>query len=263
MLGDYELFKNDFLKLSELDLSFYKERQMKRRINSFISRKDHSTYKSFFNSLTLDKKLYDEFINYLTINVSEFFRNPTQWDVLEREILPHLFNYSSTLKVWSAACSTGEEPYSLVMLLSKFLDLNKIKVLATDIDTGAIDKAKLGLYSEKSLSNLPKDFISKYFKKINNSFKISEKIKNCVQFEQQNLLRDTYPLNCDLIVCRNVLIYFTEDAKDIIYKNFHNSLSEHGILFVGSTEQIIMSQKYKLKPVKTFFYKKVKKDIET
>jgi len=260
MLGDYELFKKDFFKLSEIELSFYKERQMKRRINSFINRKGHNSYKSFFKALTVDKKIYDEFINYLTINVSEFFRNPTQWDILEKEVLPYLFNYNSTLKVWSAACSTGEEPYSLVMLLSKFLDLNKIKVLATDIDVGAIDKAKLGLYSEKSLANLPEDFITKFFEKVNNSFKISEKIKNCVQFRQHNLLKDEYPTACDLIVCRNVLIYFTEEAKNKMYKNFNNSLTEHGILFVGSTEQIIMSQKFKLEPIKTFFYKKVKKD---
>lgn len=261
MICNYENFKEKILELTGIDLSSYKERQMKRRIDSLISRKNHKDYDSFYKALTIDKQLYDEFINYLTINVSEFYRNPSQWEVLEKEIIPYLYKYNKKLKIWSAACSTGEEPYSLVMLLSKFLDLYQIKILATDIDIGAINKAKTGTYSEKSLINLPNDFVNKFFKKTDNSYKINEEIKNCVEFKHHNLLKNKYPLNCDLIVCRNVLIYFTEEAKDNIYKMFNKSLNEHGVLFVGSTEQIIMPQKFKLEPIKTFFYKKVKEDI--
>ena len=258
MLDGYENFKVKILKLTGIDLSFYKERQMKRRINSFISRNNYVSYDSFYKALMEDTKLYDEFVNYLTINVSEFYRNPNQWNVLEKEIIPYLLSYNKNLRIWSAACSTGEEPYSLVMLMSKFLDLNQIKILATDIDIGAINKAKAGIYSEKSLVNLPKDFIHRFFKKTDAFFNINDEIKRCVEFRHHNLLEDKYPSNCDLIVCRNVLIYFTEEAKINIYHRFRESLSGNGILFVGSTEQIIMPQKYKLQPMKTFFYKKSK-----
>ena len=257
MLGDYEIFKKNILRLTDIDLSSYKERQMKRRINSLIDRKNHKSYESFLNALSVDKQLYDEFINYLTINVSEFYRNPNQWVVLEKEIIPYLLSFNKKLKIWSSACSTGEEPYSLVMLLLKFLSVDEIRILATDIDIGAINKAKIGVYSEKSLANLPKEFIKKYFKKVNNSYKINENIKKCVDFSHHNLLKDRYPSDCDLIVCRNVLIYFTEKAKDSVYKKFNKSLREHGILFVGSTEQIIMAQKYEFEAMKTFFYKKI------
>ena len=161
------------------------------------------------------------------------------------------------LNIWSSACSTGEEPYSLVMLMSNFFPLNSIKVLATDIDDGAIDKAKLGLYSEKSLENLPKKFIEDYFTKIEKSYKISDKIKSRVEFKKLDLLKDTFPKNVDLITCRNVMIYFTDDAKDLLYKKFNKSLSENGILFVGSTEQIIMPERYNFKSEKTFFYKNI------
>ena len=178
----------------------------------------------------------------------------TDW---EEEILPYLIRGTKKCpKIWSAACSTGEEPYSIVMLLNKFFALKDIKVLATDIDLGAINKAKFGLYNEKSLDNLPKEFKYKYFEKIENSFKIKDEIKKCVEFKKVGLLKDSYPTNVDLIICRNVMIYFTEQAKELLYKKFYNSLSTEGILFVGSTEQIILPERYNFKPVKTFFYKK-------
>ncbi len=258
MLNDYEGFKLKILKLIGIDLSSYKERQMKRRIDSLISRNNYKDYDSFYKALTEDSKLYDEFINYLTINVSEFYRKPNQWYVLEKEIIPHLLSFNKKLKIWSAACSTGEEPYSLVMLMSKFLDLSQINILATDIDIGAIEKAKIGVYSEKSLTNLPKDFVCRFFNKKGNFYEVNYEVKKCVEFKHHDLIKDRYPSNCDLIVCRNVLIYFTEEAKNSIYHRFREALNDNGVLFVGSTEQIIMCQKYKLAPIKTFFYKRSK-----
>lgn len=255
-MDKYEAFKNQVYSLVGIDLSSYKEKQMKRRIQSLITRNKFVDFDDYFDGLKRDKKLYDEFTNYLTINVSEFYRNPAQWNVLEKEILPELIKKNKNINIWSSACSTGEEPYSLVMLLTKFFDLKDIKVLATDIDLGAIEKAKLGMYSEKSLQYLPDEFKSKYFERLGSSFKINSKIKNCVQFKQMNLLKDAFPHNCDLILCRNVLIYFTEEAKNDIYIKFNSSLKEDGILFVGSTEQIIMPERYNFKSVKTFYYKK-------
>jgi len=256
MLIDYEGFKEKVLKLTGIDLSSYKERQMKRRIDSLISRNNYDGYDSYFKALTKDSSLYDEFINYLTINVSEFYRNPAQWEILEKEIIPNLLKSGDMLKIWSAACSTGEEPYSLAMMMSRFTSLDKLRILATDIDDGAINKAKEGLYSFKSLENLPKDFRDKFFAKDGERYKISDKIKNCIEFRHHNLLLDKYPAKCDLIVCRNVMIYFTEEAKTLMYNNFREALNVNGVLFVGSTEQIILPHRYKLEPVKTFFYRR-------
>ena len=255
MLIGYESFKEKIFKLTDIDLSCYKERQMKRRIDSLITRNGFKDYDSYYNSLLKDNRLYNEFINYLTINVSEFFRNPSQWEILEKEIIPQLLSIKKNIKIWSAACSTCEEPYSLVMLLSKFMRLNEIKILATDIDEDAINKAKIGVYSEKSIANVPVEFINKYFNKMSNSYKIREEIKKCVEFKKHNLLMDKYPSGCDLISCRNVLIYFTEDAKNNIYLKFSKALSPYGVLFVGSTEQIISAHKYNLQPMKNFFYR--------
>lgn len=254
MLTNYEGFKEKILKLTGIDLSSYKERQMRRRIDSLIRRNNYDDYDEYYKALTQNKKLYDEFINYLTINVSEFYRNPAQWEMLEKEIMPNILKVNKRPKIWSAACSTGEEPYSLAMMMTRFMDLSSIKIIATDIDDGAIAKAKNGIYAPKSLANLPKDFVANYFNQVGENYKISDKIKNCIEFRHHNLLEDKYPDNCDLIVCRNVMIYFTEEAKAAMYHKFRDALNSNGILFVGSTEQIILPQRYKLEPVRTFFY---------
>lgn len=257
-MGKYEAFKKNINRLINIDLNYYKEKQMKRRITSLMNRNGYDDFDEYFLALKADKDLLDQFINYLTINVSEFYRNPSQWGILEKEILPKLIeNTGKPLKVWSSACSTGEEPYSLVMLLSKFYDLKDIKILASDIDDGAIEKAKLGMYSEKSLVNLPDEFKVKFFDKLGSSFKIKESIKNRVVFKKIDLLKDSFPINMDLITCRNVMIYFTDEAKDLLYKKFHASLSKEGVLFVGSTEQIILPERYDFRSVRTFFYKKI------
>lgn len=255
----YEAFKKNIDSLVNIDLNYYKEKQMKRRIISLMNRNGYNEFNDYFLALKSDKELLNQFINYLTINVSEYYRNPTQWQVLEKEILPTIIGKQKrALKVWSAACSTGEEPYSLVMLLTKFYDLRDIKVLATDIDSEAMRKAKVGLYTEKSLESLPLRFKEKHFEKIGSSYKIKDEIKNRVEFKKMDLLKDSFPLNMDLITCRNVMIYFTDEAKELLYSKFHNSLNENGIFFVGSTEQIILPERYNFKSVKTFFYKRLK-----
>ncbi len=253
---DYEGFKEEILKMTKINLTLYKEKQMKRRIDALIKKNNFDTYKEYVQALKDSKDLFKEFINYLTINVSEFYRNPDQWAVLEKEIIPLLLGKNKKINIWSSACSTGDEPYTLVMVLNKMLPLSSIKILATDIDMGALEKAKNGVYTTKSLENLPKEMREKYFTMVGDNYKVKDEVKNCVEFRQFNLLRDPYPTGMDLIVCRNVLIYFTEEAKNDIYKKFNMALNPQGILFVGSTEQMIMANKYNFKSIKTFFYVK-------
>jgi chemotaxis protein methyltransferase CheR len=258
VLGSYETFKQSIYEMTKIDLNSYKERQMKRRIEALIAKHGINSYNDYVIKLKSDKVAFDEFINYITINVSEFFRNPEQWALLEKEVFPYLMDhFGKELKIWSAACSTGDEPYSLAILLSKFMPMNKIKIIATDIDKTVMEKANAGLYHVKSLKALPDEFLNKYFDKLNDrTYQISNSIKSCVEFKQHDLLRDAYPSNCDLIVCRNVLIYFTDEAKNKIYSDFHKALKKDGLLFVGSTEQIIQAGQIGFNNFKSFFYKK-------
>lgn len=257
-MGDYELFKKQIFTLTQIDLNAYKEKQMKRRIESLITKHGIKSFADYVAAIKADKDMFEEFVNYLTINVSEFYRNPEQWKVLENDILPELMSRTKSLKIWSAACSTGDEPYSLVMMLSRHMPLGNIKIIATDIDKQVLAKAKDGLYNVKSLKTLPDDLMKKYITQVNEyTYKVADEVKKCVEFKQHNLLKDAYPADCDLIVCRNVLIYFTEEAKTDIYKKFNASLKKDGILFVGSTEQIMQAGSLGYATAKSFFYRKV------
>ncbi len=253
---DYEWFKKAVYDLTKIDLNAYKEKQMKRRIDTLIDRNGIKGYDNYVALLKSDRTKFEEFVNYLTINVSEFYRNPDQWQFLEKTVFPELINkFGKNLKIWSAACSTGDEPYSLVMCLSKFIPLNQIHITATDIDKQVMASAKVGLYNEKSIAGVPAEYKKKYFTKVGNSYQIADEVKKCVTFQQHNLLKDKYFENYHLIVCRNVVIYFTEEAKAEIYKKFASSLVKGGMLFIGSTEQIVTYRECGFERANSFFYK--------
>ena len=257
MAYDYERFKADVYKLTDINLSLYKERQMKRRIESLIQRKGHKDFQSFYNAMKSDDELLRTFISYLTINVSEFYRNPAQWELFEKDIIPYLEkNFGKRLNIWSAACSTGDEPYTIAMILARHYPLNQIKIYATDLDKTVIAKAKVGLYDAKSIAGVPEEFKKKYFTQVGPSYKISEEIKARVEFHEHNLLKDKYPTDYNFIVCRNVLIYFTDEAKDEVFKKYFQSLKPGGYLFIGSTEQILNYKEIGYERKNSFFYER-------
>lgn len=256
MVQEYEEFIANIKRKTGIDLSLYKEAQMKRRLTSLYEKRGFHSFHEYFAAISSDRKLLDEFLDRMTINVSEFFRNGKRWEVLEKKLLPKLIEKNKNLKIWSAACSTGEEPYTIAMILSKFMPLSQVKILATDIDENVLSRAKVGVYPERSLNEVPSDIKKKYFTQDGSFYKVSEEIKGTVSFKKQNLLADPFGSSYDLIVCRNVLIYFTEEAKDILYKKFSGALKTDGIFFVGSTEQIFNPSNYGFETEDTFFYRK-------
>ena len=257
MFDKYEEFKADVFKLTKIDLNYYKEKQMRRRIDTLANKNGAKSYEEYIQMIKSDKDKFEQFVNFLTINVSEFYRNPDQWKLMDQQVIPKLIKEQrKPIKIWSAACSTGDEPYSLAMAFSKHVPLSDIKILATDIDKQVIEHAKVGLYSEKSIAGVPADLKKKYFTQIGNSYQISDDIKKCVTFKEHNLLKDVYPKDYDLILCRNVVIYFTDEAKDMIYKNFYGSLKSKGVLFIGSTEQISNYKDLGFNRMSSFYFEK-------
>lgn len=255
-MSDYVQFIDGIKRKTGIDLALYKEAQMRRRLTSLYEKKGYRNFVDFYSALEKDRELMNEFLDRMTINVSEFYRNGKRWEVLQNKIFPLLLQSTKRPKIWSAACSTGEEPYSLAMVLSHHLPLSQVNILATDLDENVLQKAKLGLYPERSLAEVPKPVQSDYFVQEGQFYKVKDEIKRTVNFKKHNLLKDPYESNFDLIVCRNVMIYFTEEAKDQIYANFSKALRPGGILFVGSTEQIFNPAKYDFEVEDTFFYRK-------
>ncbi|WP_379162344.1 CheR family methyltransferase [Paenibacillus sp. sgz5001063] len=253
---DYTGFIHNVKQSTGIDLAQYKEAQMKRRLTTLRTKNGFSSFNDFFAAMMKDKALFYEFLDRMTINVSEFWRNPNRWEVLRDTILPELQRSGRRLKLWSAACSTGEEPYTLAMILSDKNILAQTGILATDIDDGALAKAKQGIYLERSLKDVPKDVAGRYFTPEGPVFKVSEGLKKNIDFRKQNLLLDKFDEGFDLIICRNVMIYFTEEAKSKLYHKFSASLRPGGYLFVGSTEQIFTPAQYGFESTETFFYRK-------
>ncbi|MGM1046095.1 chemotaxis protein methyltransferase CheR [Paenibacillus uliginis N3/975] len=254
---DYTGFIRSIELSTGINLAEYKETQMKRRLTTLRLKYGFQTFSSFYDGMMKDKALFHEFLDRMTINVSEFWRNPNRWEVLRDKVLPELMGIGfARLKIWSAACSTGEEPYTLAMILAEKKLLSASTILATDIDDGALAKAKQGLYLERSLKDVPKAVAAKYFTEDGPMYRFDEQLKKEVRFQKQNLLTDRFDTGFDLIVCRNVMIYFTEEAKHKLYQKFAASLRPGGVLFVGSTEQIFNPGQYGLETAETFFYRK-------
>lgn len=249
-------FKKNIATLINLDLTNYKNNQMERRITSLMNRLGIENLDDYLKILKVDSKRLEEFTNMLTINVSEFFRNPEKFLELETIYIPELLKKSPRLKIWSAGCSIGAEVYSLAMILDKHGALDKCDLLASDFDINILKKAKEGVYNKYEVGTIQKGY-EKYIKQIDaEKYQIDQKLISKIRFERQDLLNSTYEKGFDLILCRNVVIYFTEEAKDKLYKNFSDSLKPGGILFIGSTERINNHKTFGYNLRTSFFYEK-------
>ncbi|MBD5639849.1 protein-glutamate O-methyltransferase CheR [Clostridium botulinum] len=255
---DLEYFEEWVLKDFGINLKAYKQNQLQRRILSLMSRVGVNSVEEYINLLKKDKDQRIKFLDFITINVSEFFRNPEIFDELEKKIKIELLNNTSgSLKIWSAACSIGAEPYSLSIIMDEISPNKKHKIIATDLDMTILQRAKEGIYAQAEIKNIKKERLEKYFTKEGEKYKIKASIKNVVTFKKHDLILDNYEKDFDLIVCRNVVIYFNQDIKDNIYKKFSESLKKGGLLFVGATESIYNYKDYGFEKVSTFIYRKI------
>lgn len=253
---DFIEFHNWIYKEFNINLNAYKQEQLNRRINSLMSRLGISTLTEYKNLLMSNIEEKQRFLDFITINVTEFFRNPELFKELEKNLKIYLEN-TDKLKIWSAACSIGCEPYSVAMILNSINPKGKNTILATDIDNTILQRAKKGEYLESDLKNVSNSYKKEYFKEENGKYIIDSRLKSIVNFKKHDLILDNYEKDFDLIICRNVIIYFKNEVKKEIFKKFSDSLKKGGLLFVGATESIYNYKEFGLEKVSTFIYKKV------
>ncbi len=254
--ADYEVFRRKVITLTGIDLGLYKSQQMQRRIRSLIEKAGATTFAAYGNIIQRDADELERFRNHIMINVSEFFRNPEKFEELEKKILPELLGRSPNLNIWSAGASNGAEIYSVAMILDDIAPKGYHKLLATDIDSGAIAQALAGVYGVLDVRNVSRARLAKHFTRDEANYVISPKIRSRVQFKMHNLLADRFERNLDLILCRNVVIYFTDEAKQALYIKFRESLKEEGVLFIGGTETILNSRELGFMSTSPFFYRR-------
>lgn len=253
---DWEEFKRKLKAKTEIDLDLYKAPQMQRRIGNLLTRNGFNTYCAYFDHVTKDKDDLAAFIEYLTINVSEFFRTPEKFSKLETDVIPDLLKRSPKLNIWSAGCSIGAEPYSLAMIMKEMTPGKSHRILASDLDIEILAKAKRGVYTPNELKSISPARLKKYFDEVDGKYAVKNEIKSCIEFKRHNLLKDSFETGFDLILCRNVVIYFTEDAKTQLYTHFFQALKPGGILFVGATEAILNFRSMGYTSFQPFFYQK-------
>jgi chemotaxis protein methyltransferase CheR len=266
----YLQIKVSVKKLLNIDLNGYKDEQMKRRLDSWIIRMGDANWDDYFSRLKIQENELSRFRDYLTINVTEFFRDIERWNSLKAQVLPSLINYvktekkiNKTLNIWSAGCSIGAEPFTLMMILEEMNPGIPYTITATDLDRGALDKAKAGgPFRQDEVKNISEKQLSRYFRSDFPPYYIKEEHARKISFKEKNLITDPFENNFDLIVCRNVIIYFTTEIKSLLNKKFHQALRPGGILFLGGTEIISRPNDFGLKNMGISFYQKTDETIK-
>lgn len=256
MRDEYSVFCSEIYRITGINLALYKDQQMKRRLNTFMHKLRVESYDQLAKKIEKDQTALKMFHEFVTINVTDFFRDNEQFETLRKRILPQLVKSGSPFRAWSAGCSDGREAYSLLMMLEE-MGVTDYQIHGTDLDERILEKARQGIYNEEAVHKVPAHLLAKYFTKLpDGNYQFAPEKARKVQFYKHDLLADEYRKGFDLIVCRNVVIYFTEEAKDFVFAKMAKSLKPDGILFVGGTESILAPKALGLTPVLPFFYKR-------
>ena len=211
-----------------------KERLREKGINSVVD---------YLDTIKKDKEELKGFLDSITTNLTRFFRNQAQFDALEKHVIPDLINnikkVPGTIRIWSAGCSTGEEPYTIAMLLSEILPKSwNFDILASDISLKCLMTAKEGFYAESRIVGIPDSYLPKYFTKVDGGYKINPDIQSKIKFDYHNLKNESGQRNFDVVFCRNVIIYFDEAAQTEVMKRFWDAMASKSFLFIGHSESL-------------------------
>ncbi|WP_072044917.1 CheR family methyltransferase [Aliterella atlantica] len=237
----------DYLKHNhKCDLTGYKRSTLMRRFHQRMQSIKIDSYSSYLGYLQTHGEEYLVILEYVLINVTSFFRDRDTWEYLATEIVPTIIankQPDEQIKVWSAGCASGQEVYSLLILLAEALGiescLQRVRCFATDADKAAIWQARQGIYSELEVASIPTELRDKYFEKTINGYVFHSKLRQKVVFAYHDLTQDAPMSKIDLLVCRNVMIYFNLNMQNSILARFHIALKDNGFLFLGKTEAVI------------------------
>ena len=258
------------------DFRQYKESTLKRRVERRLRAAKVKSYNQYIDVLSNDKSEYKRLIDNLTIQVTEFFRNLDAWQVLREQVIPEIIerkknnkltnkSLKPVLRIWCAGCATGEEVYSTAILAGRLLDDKKtdfeVNVWGTDIDAESLIKADHLIHKSLVTKTVSKDILNKYFY-YDDGYKVIPSIRNAIHFRPHDLVLDDPLKEMDLIICRNVAIYFTRPLQEKIFMDFYNGLNDKGFLFLGKAETLIGPAREKFNVVNKRWRIYQKNDLE-
>jgi chemotaxis protein methyltransferase CheR len=253
---DYEQFCIAVQRLAKVDLLQYKRGQMERRIRTFVHKKGVPDLLAYVAKLKASPDELDEFLDRITINVSQLWRNPEQWTVVQRNLLPELAK-AGKVKCWSAGSSYGAEAYTLAAIAHETIG-GKASITGTDIDSRMIARARLGRFSSDDARSAPRASLTRWFDADGDDWVAKRELKAITSFEQGDLLKMRLPrAGYDLVLCRNTVIYFNDAVRNELHERIAGALRPGGYFVIGSTERVAIARDIGLNPVRPFTYQKI------
>jgi two-component system, chemotaxis family, CheB/CheR fusion protein len=246
----------EYIKLNRsFDFSGYKRTSLTRRIRKRMEVVDVNNYSDYIDYLEVHPDEFIELFNTILINVTTFFREPQAWEYIAGNIIPQIITSKhnrQAIRVWSAGCASGEETYTIAMLLAEALGMEqytaRVKVFATDVDVDALNDSRQASYSTKEVQSVPPDLLDKYFERVNGFYVVQKELRRNVIFGRHDLLQDAPISRIDLLICRNTLMYFNTETQTKILDRFHFALNDNGFLFMGKAE-MLFSRNHSFIPV--------------
>ena len=262
--ADFEKFRSLIYNESGIHFTATNRSILESRLKEKLREKKLDSVKPFFDIISKDQGEMKNFLDSITTNLTRFFRNQAQFDALQHFVIPEMMNIkkaggNNIIRFWSAGCSTGEEPYTIAMLMSEILPPAwKYEIVASDLSLKCLMTAKEGFYADNRIDGIPEGHLKKYFDKAPGGYKVKPDIQSKIKFDYHNLKNDSGLKNLDIVFCRNVIIYFDEAAQNAVINRFWDAMSSKSFLFIGHSESLFgMNTKFEF--VKTqwaTFYRK-------
>jgi chemotaxis protein methyltransferase CheR len=245
---EFDLIRRKLQQVRGFNLDAYKDKCVRRRIAIRIRANHCESVRQYCDLLVANPAEVDLLLKVLTIHVSQFFRNFSTFEKLRQEIIPYLFSVARQEKLpgltfWSLGCAGGEEPYSLALLLAEHFsrDVAQVPVIieGVDVDATILDTARQGLYTPERLNELPPQYLQRYFVEHDGHFTLNRSIREMVHFRKGDMFHDEIYRSCDLVLCRNVLIYFAREQQEKVLRNIARSLNRWGMMVLGKSETLL------------------------
>ena len=241
---EFQLFKQKIYDESGITFSETNRSILDSRLKEKIREKNLTAVMDYYNLINSDKEELKLLLDAVTTNLTRFFRNQAHFDALINYVIPHIIEEKrkkgeTIIRIWSAGCSTGEEPYTIAMILKEILPPPfTFQVTASDISLKCLMTAQQGFYADSRVDGVPPEYLKKYFTKVDGGYQVNSDLMKTIKFDYHNLQHDSGQRNLDVVFCRNVLIYFDEPAQLTVINRFWDSMAPHSYLYIGHSESL-------------------------
>ena len=242
--NDFDLFRKVIYNESGITFSDTNRSILDSRLKERLRDKKLENLQDYYKLIMADKEEMKVLLDSVTTNLTRFFRNQPHFDAFINYVIPHVIEEKkktgdTTIRIWSAGCSTGEEPYTIAMILADILPPNyKFQITASDLSLKSLMVGQQGYYPDSRIAGIPEKYLERFFTKVTGGYQVKKELMDKIRFDYHNLKNDSGARNLDVIFCRNVLIYFDEAAQTSAVNRFYNALGPHSYLFIGHSESL-------------------------